>query len=121
MIAKYDHEGKYPWGNQTPTEEHANYNSINQSTVEVGSYPKGQNSFGIMDLSGNASEWTNNWFGEKSEIYTKGNFIATEKICKGGSWLSPEEKITISEKEKFKPDNSFYNVGFRIIRIKRLD
>jgi formylglycine-generating enzyme required for sulfatase activity len=71
----------YPWGNDDPTGELANFpdtnlyqylkfevlnNGIDDGyayTAPVGSYPKGASPYGILDMAGNAWEWVSDWFG----------------------------------------------------------
>lgn len=55
------HGGKdyeYPWGNEI-TPDHANYRDTGiDSTSAVGSFPKGENGYGLLDMIGNVWEWT---------------------------------------------------------------
>ena len=48
----------YPWGNETPTCEYANYAGCYFGTTPVDSFPLGQSVYGAFDLAGNVWEWT---------------------------------------------------------------
>ncbi|MBC8283924.1 MAG: SUMF1/EgtB/PvdO family nonheme iron enzyme, partial [Nitrospinae bacterium] len=52
---------KYPWGDSPPDSSKLNYNEEIKKTTAVGSYENGKSDFGLYDLSGNASEWVNDW------------------------------------------------------------
>jgi len=59
----------YPWGGDAPDAALLNFGgdiSGNvRRTVEVGSYPLGQNRLGLNDMAGNVWEWTDDWFDER--------------------------------------------------------
>jgi formylglycine-generating enzyme required for sulfatase activity len=44
----------YPWGNEDPTAEYANY--MNGVLTDVGAYPQGASAYGLYDMAGNAWE-----------------------------------------------------------------
>jgi formylglycine-generating enzyme required for sulfatase activity len=48
---------RYPWGDDEPTEEHANYGKNIGRTTPVGAYPLGAAGCGAMDLAGQVMEW----------------------------------------------------------------
>jgi formylglycine-generating enzyme required for sulfatase activity len=54
-------EQAFPWGNDAPTCELANFNSGGEpcvgDTAPVGSYPDGVSPYGAMDMAGNVTEW----------------------------------------------------------------
>ncbi len=54
-------------------------------TAPVGSFPKGASDLGILDLSGNVSEWIDDWYGPYSAT---GAPLETGKkhVIRGGSW-----------------------------------
>ena len=55
---------KYPWGNTEPNCGLANFNNCVSGTQPVGSYPAGASPYGVMDMAGNAMEWTGDQFRE---------------------------------------------------------
>ncbi|WP_165774764.1 SUMF1/EgtB/PvdO family nonheme iron enzyme [Candidatus Viridilinea mediisalina] len=48
----------YPWGEETPDGERANFNRTHNGTSAVGCFPLGATPEGILDLAGNVWEWT---------------------------------------------------------------
>ncbi|MCP5115946.1 MAG: SUMF1/EgtB/PvdO family nonheme iron enzyme, partial [bacterium] len=51
-------EGRpYPWGDDPPSEELANYNVRIGRTTPVGAYPAGVGPYGTLDQAGNVWEW----------------------------------------------------------------
>lgn len=83
----------YPWGNEWKTNA-ANVGSINRSLVDVGSFPDGKSSAGVMDLIGNAWEWTSS----DMTAYPNGHIPALPpgefKVIRGGSWKEDRTQAT---------------------------
>jgi formylglycine-generating enzyme required for sulfatase activity len=52
----------YPWGNGWDQNLCNNRTSPYEDTVPVGSYPRGASPYGVMDMAGNAWEWTDDWY-----------------------------------------------------------
>ncbi|MDE3841134.1 protein NirV (plasmid) [Bacillus methanolicus] len=54
---------KYPWGNEEPTSDHANFavdcdpEELNRSSTSVYAFPKNKSFFGCLDMAGNFAEW----------------------------------------------------------------
>src|SRR5215213_5442204 len=78
--------GRYSWGNEwRPNAANAGDSSA-QHLTEVGSYPGGKSAAGLMDMIGNAWEWT------ASDVvaYPGGHLASpvpkTMKVIRGGSW-----------------------------------
>jgi len=102
---------RYPWGNEDPSCEKANYRSCNETTTPVGSYPQGH--YGVYDMAGNGYEWVNDWatpcregcgkdscgedclgdnpLGPCSGRYPCGK--KSKKVLKGGSWWWPSTQM----------------------------
>jgi len=68
----------YPWGNDAPTEEQLCWSgkSKRSGPCPIGSFPKGANPQGVLDLAGNIFQWT-----------TTGNdVVSSARFGRGGSW-----------------------------------
>ncbi|RDD29365.1 hypothetical protein CR161_00820 [Prosthecochloris sp. ZM] len=101
-------EREYPWGSKPlPTPDYANYNgSKTQSTLPVGSYPKGATPDGLYDMAGNVWEWQEN----RSD--TDKRFRA---LC-GGSWGDGSGCLACSSRGYYVPGGGGYGYGFRVVR-----
>lgn len=58
----------YPWGNQAPTQDLANFAlgarfSYSQVLMPVYSYERGKSPFGVLQMAGNVYEWVQDWYG----------------------------------------------------------
>jgi hypothetical protein len=74
-----DHGYTYPWGNDAPNGQVC-WSGVTtlSSTCPVGSYPAGNNRYGVADLVGNVLEWTST-----GDSRNQGQYLAV-----GGSWYS---------------------------------
>ena len=114
---------RYPWGNQTPTPEFANYGigarfSYGQTLMPVGHYENGKSPYGLYDMAGNVWEWVQDWYGTNYyEISDKQNPRGPEagqfKVLRGGSWSElPKYLLTYGRfKLPLNTRNSY--IGFR--------
>lgn len=89
--AKGNTKRLYPWGDVINS-SYIYYAALAR-LLAVGSFPKGESPFGNLDMAGNVWEWVNDWYSEdyyqKSPTKNpKGPSIGTQKILRGGSWLS---------------------------------
>ena len=88
----------YPWGNQTPTCAFGNFMNCNGDTMSVGSYPAGMSPYGVMDMTGNAMEWTR----DAPYSYANHLFIApyplgpTTAMIRGGEWRDDTDAIRVT-------------------------
>jgi formylglycine-generating enzyme required for sulfatase activity len=91
----------YPWGNDFPTKEYANFGELFSGTTKVGLFPC--NSFGLFDMAGNVREWCDDW-------YTK-----HEKLIKGGGWNKPGFHLKIKKDlgKWFRLGGA--SIGFRVV------
>ena len=87
---------RYPWSNDPPTYEYANFDYNVGSTTAVGSYPPGAN--GLFDMAGNVWEWTADWYdGEYYKVSPEHNPTGPEegdrRTLRGGSWFNYEVDV----------------------------
>jgi formylglycine-generating enzyme required for sulfatase activity len=120
---------RYPWGQDMPNADGiwwANYRSEagpaadgHRHTAPVGSYPDGVSPFGIMDMSGNAEEWVQDWYGVNYFRMTDGAEDPTgplngdKKVIKGGSYQAPAHQIRVAMRLYGKPHNNGPRIGVR--------
>jgi formylglycine-generating enzyme required for sulfatase activity len=90
----------YPWGDDAPNCNLANYwlggTGCVGDTSEVGSYPLGSSPYGALDMAGNVFEWVNDWW--QDDYYSvspyknpPGPTTGVGKVMRGGAAVEPEE------------------------------
>lgn len=110
----------YPWGNEAPTHEHANYQGSQINTSPVGNLPKGASSFGLLDMAGNVWEWVSDWY--EPDYYIRSVLInprgpdsGVTKVMRGGSWFNIERHLKVSYRSYSNPGTCTANLGFRCV------
>ena len=119
--AQYDDERIYPWGDQGPTEDLANYWYNVGSTSPVGDYPDAPAALGLSDMAGNAMEWCNDWcicdLGDEDEQNPVGVVSGTYRVLHGGSWVSQNvDYLRCAIRFNSPPGVSNGSYGFRVAR-----
>ena len=94
----------YPWGDEAPTCDLANYSFCNDGTIPVGQ-TSGVSPYGAYDMIGNAWEWINTFDG-----------ATANRTIRGGSWSFYTENLTAWSSLPANPKHSYYLIGFRCIR-----
>jgi len=114
----------YPWGNEEPTFELANYdklvstNSYSDSLRPVDSYGAGKSPYGVYGMAGNASEWVADWYDDKyyatgQESNPQGPPRGQRKVFRGGSFGDPAFLLKSSSRESYFPADTGPFVGIR--------
>lgn len=123
---------KYPWGGPSATSDRgcflANFKPVRGNyavdgalyTVEVNSY--NPNDFGLYNMSGNVSEWTNTPYNPAS--YYMGSTMNPDvdgknnkrKIIRGGSWKDIAYFLEVSTRDFEYADTARSYIGFRTVQ-----
>lgn len=115
-------ERRFPWGNLSPTLDHANYQNASPTAYggglsPVGSHRAGDSPFGVADLAGNAAEWVADWYSESfpsGDTYDPGGPDAGErKVIRGGGRFDGAEGIAATMRYFASPDTRGEDIGFR--------
>lgn len=100
---------QWPWGNEEPEATRLNYKVSVRDTTEVGSYPAGASPYGALDMAGNLFEWVQDWYAR--DYYKKGPSdnpqgpdSGADKVLRGGSWVSPDNKVRCAFRHQYTPD-----------------
>jgi formylglycine-generating enzyme required for sulfatase activity len=123
----------YPWGDQQPAGDLANFADINlkvswadktindgyQFTAPVDSFPKGASLYGALNMAGNVWQWVADWYDENyyassPSINPLGPSSGLYRVDRGGSWNF--EAIPSARRGALNPDDRRYNIGFRCAR-----
>jgi formylglycine-generating enzyme required for sulfatase activity len=106
------------WGNESALDyAWYSYNSDSTTKVVAGKLP---NYFGLFDMSGNVSEWCNDWFdgyyyGSSPVRDPQGPSSGTERARRGGSWGSSWYGIISSYRHYSRPSDRGAFIGFRCV------
>ena len=85
----------FPWGDEPPTQLHANVDQLSFGTAPVGAYPRNVSPMGCHGMIGDVWEWTSSYFQpwpgyrtfpykEYSEVF----FGEDYRVLRGGSWAT---------------------------------
>lgn len=97
------------------------YDNADQKTHPGGEL--GDNELGFVDMSGNVSEWCNDFY--DPEYYSKspaenpkGPAKGKQRILRGGSWYNLGTECTVSNRFPAFPDKKGIDYGFRLAKDK---
>ncbi|MDP8268442.1 MAG: formylglycine-generating enzyme family protein, partial [Candidatus Tenebribacter davisii] len=82
---------------------------------------KQANELGIYDMTGNVSEWCNDWFDEgyyenSPTENPHGPSSGSNRVDRGGSWYDYARRYRVADRYDGNPDRSHGNLGFRLLR-----
>jgi len=87
-------------------------------TAPVGCFQP--NSFGLYDMLGNVWEWCSDWYGdnyykESPEKNPLGVESGTYRVARGSCWDNPSRFVRSASRNRRRPDNHGYALGFRLV------
>lgn len=111
----------YPWGNEPPTTNRGVFVDLASNTptacAMVGSRPAGASPYGCMDMAGNVYEWTSEWFEPYPNNPEAGRLLPytghVNGCLRGGSFYHATHAYIAAKRFGFKPDETYFHVGFR--------
>ena len=97
----------YPWGDEEPTPQRANYDASNiGKTTPVGSYPLGKTPEGLFNMAGNVWEWCADWYDSEE----------SGRVVRGGSFYDYPYDLRCALRYRYYPRNRVSLIGFRVVR-----
>ncbi len=117
-------ERAYPWGTQTPSLLHGNFDLQRWDPVPIGSYPMGASDFGVDDLAGNGWEWTRTPFAPFPGFqpfsfyrgYSADFFDGKHFVMKGGSPRTASCMLRRTFRNWFQPHYPYVYATFRGVK-----
>lgn len=111
----------FPWGNEPADCTRANFFDGDSycvgDTAEVGSYPDGASAYGVLDMSGNVSEWVNDYYDSLYYAVSPyenppGPDERSRRSVRGGSWSDESNTIrtafrNLDDEPAFWPQKGF--------------
>ena len=94
--------------------------SDRRETTPVNHFSIG-NAFGLSDLHGNIREWcADPWHRNYTNAPTDGriwqsNGDDSKRVIRGGSWNVGPQKCRSARRDRFDPNASLYDIGFRVV------
>jgi formylglycine-generating enzyme required for sulfatase activity len=117
---------KYPWGNEEPTGETANFSESKIDHVTpVGIFPENCSPEGVIDMAGNVWEWCNDWFNkdyyrtcaEKGIVNNpEGPENGDRRVIRGGSFNVFRDGMRCADRVWYGPLLRSDDLGFRVVR-----
>ncbi len=82
---------------------------------------KRANAWGLFDVVGNTWQWCNDWYGENYYAVSRaknpaGPAAGTFRVMRGGSFVSNPEYLVSAYRERYLPDLSYLDLGFRVVK-----
>jgi formylglycine-generating enzyme required for sulfatase activity len=119
----------YPWGNQTPTGDLANFAlgarfSYNQVLFPVRSHEAGRSPYGLYHMAGNAYEWVQDWYGtnyydSSPDRNPPGPSQGQFKVLRGGSWSDLPKYLLTYGRFRLSPETKNSYTGFRCAKSEK--
>ena len=113
---------KYPWGNQAPDRNRAQYGAGWRDTAPVGRFASGASPYGVLDMAGNTWEWVSSAY----EPYPYNASDGRENMepgpvrgPRGGGQDSSADEITTTQRGRMLSRGfraGHHNIGFRCAR-----
>jgi len=111
---------RFPWGDDPPTERHANLDGHARGPVDVAAHPEGDSPFGCRQMIGNTWEWTSTRFGpfpgfvlDPYKEYSEPWFHSPHMVLRGGAWITRGRLLRNTWRNFYPPHRRDVFAGFR--------
>jgi formylglycine-generating enzyme required for sulfatase activity/serine/threonine protein kinase len=111
----------YPWGNEFIADNAICQVNADWHMWDVGSKPGGVSWVGAYDMSGNAWEWVNDWYGryyyvDSPRINPQGPDSGEERVLRGGAYGGQLDWLRSAFRSAGQPGTASYFAAFRCAR-----
>ena len=116
-------ERAFPWGDESPTSKHGNFDFRRYDPEPVGTVEAGKSAWGIYDLVGNGWEWTSTPFGPFAGFeamqsypgYSADFFDGEHFVIKGASPVTSRNLVRRSLRNWYRADYRYVFATFRTV------
>jgi formylglycine-generating enzyme required for sulfatase activity len=109
----------YPWGDDEPTCDLAQYSGCSEDTVPVGSFPDGASWCGALDMAGNVWEWTRSLYRDypyDSDDGREDLEAGGSRVLRGGAFYSFTRNVRCAVRNLgYSPSVRGRDFGFRVV------
>ncbi len=112
----------YPWGSQPPPNpdllNYYDYWNRLYSVADVGIHPQGVSPCGLLDMAGNAVEWTSSLYRDypyKADDGREDPESRDERVLRGGSFWDTAERVRCAFRGWYDPPDRREFLGFRVV------
>lgn len=113
--ARGNDQHRYPWGNDEPTPEHANYRETGVTRpAPVGCFPRGMAACGAEDVAGNVWEWMCSPYAEPTAVREDFTWD-TGVLCSWSGWNDKTEYLCCGSRYGSGPISRLDVQGFRVV------
>jgi formylglycine-generating enzyme required for sulfatase activity len=118
--ARGQNGNKYPWGNNSPKCDLANFKTCAGHTDAVNAHPDGKSSYGLLDMAGNVFEWVNdyydpNYYASAPASNPTGPASGSQRITRGSSFETDATLMFSAIRHPAAHDHHNYDLGFRCV------
>ena len=110
----------YPWGDEAPSCDLANFNNCVEGTTSVIDYQGAISFYGMFDAVGNTFEWVADWYAP--EYYAnspqenpQGPESGTTRSLRSSSFASAADQISVTNRTSEDPQTQRADIGFRCV------
>lgn len=103
-------------GNEDRKKDYSEVGEYRGETTRVGTFSS--NRFGLFDMTGNVSEWCQNWHGTyttDSQQNPTGASVGLFRVLRGGSWFDAPRFSRVAHRSFNTPDYRNNYFGFRVL------
>ncbi|MBL8765445.1 MAG: formylglycine-generating enzyme family protein, partial [Phycisphaerae bacterium] len=114
---------RFPWGDDLDYVEidaHAWWRGTVPAGKDASAQPVGKklpNPWGLHDMSGNVSEWCQDWHGyyfDGESVDPAGPSFAAHRVLRGGGWTATGGRCRSSRRDHEEPKAEHSHIGFRV-------
>ena len=113
--ARGDDDRTWPWGEEAPTPERATFGTTD--TTPIALHPRGASPFGVLDLAGNAWEWTASAlrpYPYDAQDGREDESSPEPRVVRGGAYSHGPGEVRCSYRHGMLPGAVDHYVGFRL-------